>query len=251
MGRNGDIIDAATIIHSRDKIEIFDRYDYMEYIYQQGNHPREAKDILDKWAEKLGVVNSVWKSIMPKKKYADIDKDELSKYYMRKAWYELLFGTGERALKDFDSLVNVDKDDDGNLGDATFAAILYGDNKRGKKYADKLKVCLNNDLLKGVNNHYNSQKALARLKILARWYDYDDIKIQERFEEAKNAEICHYCNHCICKELEALEVLFMLRKGCENEAKDKVKRCLEIFPFDEYMLSVKKKLGLKIRKVDA
>ena len=57
---------------------------------------------------------------------------------------------------------------------------------------------------------------------------------------AKEADtsICVYCTHCICKEMEAVRVLYLLRTGKEKEASECLRVWQEKMPFDEYLRAI-------------
>lgn len=243
MARNGQVDNAVQTILVQKDVSLSDRYDFMEYLYQQNGREKEASELLRKWADAIGIENSVWKSLMPKKNYQKMNEKGHADYYNRKAWFELLYGNGRQALKDFDKLVEADKQDEGNQCDAAFASILYDDEKRGRKYAQMLKTYLSVEKTKYDKPYYNRQKGHVMLEVLSIWYDNNDEEIERLLQNSHSMEICHFCTHCICKELEGLEALFLLKKGRMDEAKAKVEGNLSILPFDEYMMSIKRVLN--------
>jgi len=245
MARNGQVDNAVQTIFVQNNVSLSDRYDFMEYLYQQNGREKEASDLLKKWADSIGIENSVWKSLMPKKNYQKMSEKGHADYYNRKAWFELLYGSGSQALKDFDRLVDADKQDEGSQCDAVFASILYGDAKRGKKYAQMLKSYLDSEKSKYDKPYYNRQKGHVMIEVLSIWYDNRDEETERLLRDSHNMEICHFCTHCICKELEGLEVLYLLKKGRTGEAIAKMEENLSIFPFDEYMLSIKRVMKQK------
>ena len=51
--------------------------------------------------------------------------------------------------------------------------------------------------------------------------------------------ICHFCTHAVCREMEGVRILFLLRQGKREEAKQRLDRNLEIEPADDYMLAIR------------
>lgn len=240
MARCGQVDNAVQTVLVQNGVSLSDRYDFMEYLYQQNGREKEAYELLKKWADAIGIETSVWKGLMPKKKYQNMNENDHAAYYYRKAWYELLYGNGGQALKDFDKLIEADKQAEGKQCDAAFAAILYGDERRGKKYARMLKNYLDGERSRADKPYYNRRKGHVMLEVLSIWYDDRDEEIERLLRESHDMEICHFCTHCICKELEGLEVLYLLKKGRAEEAEARIERNLSAFPFDEYMIAVRR-----------
>lgn len=243
MARCGQVDNAVQTIFVQNNVSLSDRYDFMEYLYQQNGRAKDAADLLKKWADAIGIETSVWKGLMSKKNYQKMNEKGHKDYYNRKAWFELLYGSGAQALKDFDKLIEADKKDENSQCDAAFAAILYDDTKRGKKYTQMLKAYLNDEKSKYDKPYYNRQKGHVMLEVLSIWYDNKDDEIERLLQDSHNMEICHFCTHCICKELEGLEALFLIKRGRTDEARAKVEENLSVFPFDEYMMSVRRVLN--------
>ncbi|MCD7835542.1 MAG: hypothetical protein LUG83_02570, partial [Lachnospiraceae bacterium] len=211
---------------------------FMCYLYNISGMEKEARELLKKWAAFSAAENPLWKSLVNKNKYINKYADR-TKYYYEKAWVELLYGIGRYALRYFGRLISYDCLKEEYQCDAVFASILYGDVRRGRRYAQMLKEFLKREKLKRGNIYYNYCRKHVRIEILSIWYDDNDGEIERLLRESHSMEICHDCTSCLCKGLECLEVLFLLKKGKTDEAAEKLERSLRLFPFDEYMNALK------------
>ncbi|MDE5893545.1 MAG: hypothetical protein K2H45_11545, partial [Acetatifactor sp.] len=52
-------------------------------------------------------------------------------------------------------------------------------------------------------------------------------------------ECCSFCTYALCKELEGVRILLMLRRGQRKEAGERLNHNLKIQPQDEYMLAIR------------
>lgn len=154
---------------------------------------------------------------------------------------ELLYGDKSSAIKAFTSALyyQLDYKAEGTLCDAVFAFILCGEEKLGKKYAAKLKDWLRQEQFEGENRYYEQEKGHLQIEFLAAYYTEPVEKLQELLERESNCECCHFCAYAVCKELEGVRILLMLRQGRTQEARERLARNLEIQPQDEYMLAIK------------
>lgn len=125
------------------------------------------------------------------------------------------------------------------MSDAVFACILCDDERRGRKYSEMLGDWLKKDRASGGNRYYNREKAYVQMEFMAGYYKESVESLQELLERGDRSEICHSCVCPLCKELEGARLLLLLRTGRKKEAAERLRRNLEIQPWDEYMLAVK------------
>ena len=163
-------------------------------------------------------------------------------YYCCKGWVELLYGDKAAAVRAFDKMIRnglVESSMEGKICDAVFACILCGKDEKGKKYARKLLEWLANEEKSGKRKYYNRQKGHLLLEFLASYYTETPKRLQELLDREEQCEICHFCTSPLCKELEGARILLMLRTGHRQKALERVRRNLEVQPWDEYMLAIK------------
>ena len=130
-------------------------------------------------------------------------------------------------------------EEEAKLCDAVFTAILCGNESKGREYAGRLRDWLDRQKSSGRTPYYNRPKALAHIEFLADYYAKTDEMLQEILDRAERCEICHFCTYPVCKELEGMRVLLLLRQGKREEAAARIKRNLEVQPWDEFMRAVR------------
>lgn len=123
--------------------------------------------------------------------------------------------------------------------DAIFAAILCGNESKGREYARRLQDWLDKQKASERNTFYNRPKALAHVEFLAGYYTKPEERLQELLDRGECCEICHFCTKPVCRELESAKVLLLLRQGKREEAAVRIKRSLEVQPCDEFMRAVR------------
>ncbi|MBE5883097.1 MAG: tetratricopeptide repeat protein [Lachnospiraceae bacterium] len=205
-------------------------YDDAVNVYQITGNGKQAEMLLEKWKKKL--LNSTRQA--PFDNYDD--------YYSKMAWQELLYGTDKKALEYFEKLLKVKAHDNsiaGSMCDMIFACILCGDDARGQLYAAKLREWQQKEKAEGRNDYYNSDKSRLELDFLAEYYREDAKALEEILALEEKCQICHFCTYHICKEMEAMRILLLLRKGEREAAFARLERNLEQQPLDEYMLAIR------------
>lgn len=162
-------------------------------------------------------------------------------YYRSRGWTELICGDKGEAVRAFGRMVKSTPADsqEGKICEAVFACILCGEDKKGKRYAKRLREWLNKEKFSGRNKYYNRQKLFLQMKFLAAYYTESTEKLQEMLDREEKCEICHFCTCPLCKEMEGVRILFLLRMGQAEEARERVRHNLEIQPWDESMLAIK------------
>lgn len=168
---------------------------------------------------------------------------DLCDYHSAAGWIELVAGERKAALSEFGKLLKYlkysGKNDAGKLGDAVFACVVCGNEKLGAKWGKRLKECLAKESWDSEDRYYDRRKMQLQLKVLAGYFSESDERIGEMLDSEKECQICSFCTSPLCKELEGVRVMFMIRIGREREARERLQRNLEIQPADEYMLAIR------------
>lgn len=219
-----------------------------------------ARKMLEKWAWELKQSGGVYSvlycregkakrtgslgRLLRRKASAD-EARELNRFYIQALWVELLFG-GQEDVAAYAAEMNhylrcQDRADgvNGKLADLTFACIVCGMDKQGREYSKELRKWLQEDKFSAENTYFNQEKGLLEKKILAAWYTTPDEGIQALLDKEEKCGICHFCTNPVCKEVEAMRILFLIRQGKKKEAKERLAKSLEIQPSDEFMLAIR------------
>lgn len=219
-----------------------------------------ARKMLEKWAWELKQSGGVYSvlycregkakrtgslgRLLRRKASAD-EARELNRFYIQALWVELLFG-GQEDVAAYAAEMNhylrcQDRADgvNGKLADLTFACIVCGMDKQGREYSKELRKWLQEDKFSAENTYFNQEKGLLEKKILAAWYTTPDEGIQALLDKEEKCGICHFCTNPVCKEVEAMRILFLIRQGKKKEAKERLEKSLELQPSDEFMLAIR------------
>lgn len=168
-------------------------------------------------------------------------KQEFMKCYTSRGWTELIFGSPKAAVKAFRTALKKGEDEsmEGRYAEAVFACIVCGDDRKGAKYAARLAKLLKEEKFAGQDAYFDRGKAHLQLELLAAWYTASDGELQRLLEKEETCGVCHNCTSAVCREMEGVRILFMLRQGKTEEARERLLRNLEIQPADEFMLAIK------------
>lgn len=219
------------------------QYEEAEKVYRAA-YEKDTKRLCEKLID-LYAMSGQQERIAPLfcqwEKSIDGAKEELLKYYGSKAWTELIFGSPKAAVKAFQTALKKGADEsiEGTLADAVFACILCGDDKKGAKYAAKLKKFLAEEKFAGRDKYFNRGKAHLQLEVLAVWYSASDEELQKLLDRESACEVCHSCSNGFCCEMEEVRILFLLRQGKTAEARERLLHNLEIQPGEGYMLAIR------------
>ncbi|MCM1091890.1 MAG: hypothetical protein NC092_06365 [Butyrivibrio sp.] len=202
-----------------------------------------ALKLLDKWQGELQVVKSKWNFLIPKSTREKKSNESAVDYYSCAGWQALMEGDGKRALESLEQQVKCGEavskgESDDGLADMIFAAILYGDEEKGKKYSEKLKLYLNKSSLKAADEFHERPKMKLMAQLLANYYRFSDEQLQELLDSEKDCALCSFCQMPLCQELEGVRILLLIRQGKLDEAKERAARNLEIHPDDQYMRAI-------------
>ncbi len=236
--RNGRYDMAVKIFESAYAKDPMGLYEKLADLYQVTGQPQEARNVLKQWAAGLGIEESALGKLFGRKK----GNAGFSDYYVSLGWTELIYGEKDKAVKAFVNALDYQPDlnkAEGTLCDAVFAFILCGEEKLGKKYGEKLKDWLRQEQFARKNEYYEQEKGHLQLEFLAAYYTEPEEKLQELLDREDKCECCNFCTYAICKEMEGVRLLMMLRRGQTKEARERLSRNLEIQPQDEYMLAIK------------
>ena len=237
--RSGRTKEARAILERAYAKDPFRLYDKLVDMYQVTGEPDETWKILKQWAGELKIEESALGKLLKKVKYRS---GQFCDYYVSRGWTELLYGDKSSVIKAFTSALYYQLEDnkaDGVLCDAVFAFILCGEEKLGKKYGTKLKERLRQEQFSGVNRYYEQEKGHLQTRCLAAYYTEPVEKLEELLAQESGCECCHFCTYAICKELEGVRILLMIRQGKAQEAKERLAHNLEVQPQDEYILAIK------------
>jgi len=246
--RTGKIEEAAAVyerFYGKDK---WGRYQKLMGLYLGAGKEAEARQILRQWGNDLGhdTVRHFWKAVgrIFTSSRAKPKQDTFCQpaYYSSMGWMELLYGDGGAAVRAFDKMIKNAAEDsslDEKLSDAVFACILCKDDRKGRKYAKRLQDCLRKEKFSGKSKYYNREKARLQMEFLAAYYTESAEKLQEILDREPKSEICHSCTNPVCKEMEGVRILFLIRMGRIEMAKERLLHNLEVQPWDEYMLAIR------------
>lgn len=237
--RNGKYDMAAKILESAYAKDPVGLYDKLADMYQVTGQHQEARNVLRQWALRLNIDESVLGKLLGKMKKGNAG---YSDYYVSLGWTELIFGDKAKAVRAFVHALDYHTDPskaEGVLCDAVFACILCGEDKLGRKYASKLQDWLRQEQFARRNAYYEQEKGHLEMEILAAYYTEPEEKLQELLDRESKCECCNFCTYAICKEMEGVRILLMLRRGQTDEARERLFHNLKIQPQDEYMLAIR------------
>jgi tetratricopeptide (TPR) repeat protein len=176
------------------------------------------------------------------------DQSDAAKYRCGRGWLELLLGSPDAALKEFHRAVKKATADNMEevLQEALFACIVCGDDNKGAKYSARLSDFLKNCRYYGRNIYFNKEKTLMWIEIMAAWYPVErdaagtEEMLEKLFEREKQCGICHCCSTGVCRKTESLRILFLVRQGKRQEARELLRHDLELLPLDGYLLAIRR-----------
>lgn len=237
--RNGQCDMAAKIFGSAYAKDPIGLYDKLVDMYQVTGQQQAARNVLKQWAAQLNIDESAVGKLFGRKKKGNAG---YSDYFVSLGWTELIFGDKTKAVKAFASALDYHPDlhnAEGTICDAVFAFILCGEEKLGKKYAARLQDWLRQEQFTRKNKYYEQEKGHLQIEVLAAYYTESEKKLQELLDRESKCECCNFCTYAICKEMEGVRILLMLRRGQRQEARERLDHNLEIQPQDEYMLAIR------------
>lgn len=202
----------------------------------------QAEEILQKWADELGIKESGRRSLFPVRKEPPSGSQGYIRFYKKAVWAQLIFGEKEGVeeyVKRLMKYVDTREESEGKLADVVFACIVCEMKREGRKYSAQLANWLKKEKFAAADKYFNREKGRLQLEILAAWYTESEGKLQELLDREPDRGICHFCTSAVCRELEGVRILFLIRQGKTEQAGIRLRRNLEVQPADEYMLAIK------------
>lgn len=223
----------------------FDQAKFISYQMQvdacvRGLQKEPAREILDRWKAELDALRRHLFMAGAERKRLN---SYFSKYHNAAGWAELVFGEPDEALKHFEKSVAGWKpgsaEFDTRCGDAAFAAAVCGSKKLGARLGKQLKISLNRASWSADNPYLEKEKMRLYYQLLGEYFTESEEKLRELLENESSCRICWFCTSPVCKELEGVRILFLIKTGQEQEARERLKKNLEIQPANEYMLAIR------------
>ncbi len=201
---------------------------------------QKARELLSAWARELGVKTEGLGKLFCHIRASSQDRQKYIVLYQQLAWTELVFGKKEAAATYIrEHYLDRSGWEEAHLADAVFICILSGMDKLGKKYSEQLKEWLQKEKFSGSDKYFVREKGHLHLESMAAWYTQDEAAIQALLDKEPECGICHFCVCPVCHEMEAVRILFLLRQGKREEARECLERNLELFPASEYLLAIR------------
>lgn len=244
--RRGRVEEAASIYERFYAKDSWTRYERLVDLYLAAGEKDRARQALGQWQRELrgGFGESFLRFLKSGSSAAPGKRSTASypAYYCCRGWWELLYGSKKAAVRAFEGMFRnglTEKTMEGKICDAVFACILCGNEEKGKKYAARLQAWLDREKTVGRRKYYNRQKAHLQMEFLAAYYTESEERLQELLDMEDKCEICHSCTCPLCRELEGVRILLLLRCGKREEAKMRLERNLLVQPWDVYLLVIR------------
>lgn len=166
------------------------------------------------------------------------------RYHNMTGWVELMTGTAQGSLFHFQeslkyyNVVNKEIASIALLSDSVFAFAVLGNEKLGIRWAKELQKKL--EVAKtDVEHYYKQEKILLMYKLLIAYFLESNARVRELLDREDGCRICWFCSSPVCREIEGVRVLFMLREGRREEARERLMNNLKLQPVNEYMLAIR------------
>lgn len=249
LGRTDEAVEKLADYYRKSDGTFYDGYQRkLTDIYNTAQDAKKAREVLEAWGKQQPQENSILYGLLPKGMRKNKVSQDYIDYLDRAAWQAMWDGDGKRALDLLAQMVRMCELRDGansnnGLLDIVFAAILFGDEKQGRKYAAKLKTWINKVSFQPVDEDHDCPRFKITREFLAEYYTASDEKLQEILDREKDCARCPFCLMTLCQEVEGMRMLLLLKQGREAEARERLARNLEVQPFDEYMKALAAVLG--------
>lgn len=202
-----------------------------------------ALDVLEKWSKEINSPELKLRGLyflLPQ----PVSR-ERADYYNAGGWLELMTGSRHDAMLCFEKsmLYPYDRLRETNaparISDAIFAAAVCGKQKQGIRWGKRLQKVLGKQLQNNENEYYEKEKAYLYYQLMAAYFTESEERISELLDKERACRICRFCTSAFCQELEGIRILFLIRTGHRQEAKERLTEILEIQPADKCMLSIR------------
>lgn len=233
-------------------------YEEQAGVYLHAEKETDARELLENWcrelrqsgsayaALRLGNQGSLGRLLARRSRISGEEAREFCRIYRQALWTELLFGE-DKAVADYAArlagCLRYRGSQDGtesDLTDIVYACIIRGLHRQGKEYAERLKKWLREESFSGKNKYFNREKGHLQTEILAVWYTAEEQELQELLEKDSRCAGCHFCTNAVCSEMESLQILFLLRQGRPQQARERLERDLELLPANTCLQALKK-----------
>lgn len=160
-------------------------------------------------------------------------------YHNMAGWVELLTGSRQEALKEFRRSLTLFVNEDSALfplwilRDAVFVFALLSEKKLGVRWAKWLR-------LKTPERFYGQEKERLAYELFGDFFLEDTAKLEERLERGTACYVCANCSRPVCRDMESVRILLLLREGKRQEAGERLTRNLKLQPGEEYMLAIRR-----------
>ena len=247
LSRVGEYEEASNVYQRYHRGDVHTRYQRLMDMYIEAGNESQVRRLAALWGEELGMdpVNGTLRAVkrfLSRTQMSEKEKNARMEYFCCMGWVELVFGDKTAALKAFDNMLKEGIQEEfmeGKIADAVFACILCGDEKTGRKYALRLKEWLNREKASAEHRYYSREKGHLHLEFLAAYYAEGEEKLEEILARDEKSAICHFCTCPLCKEMEGMRILYLLRTGRREEARERLLGNLKVQPWDEFMLAIK------------
>lgn len=166
------------------------------------------------------------------------------RYHNMTGWVELMTGTAQGSLFHFQEslkyydVVKKERSSIGLLSDSVFAFAVLGNEKLGIRWAKVLQKLLETAKT-DVERYYKQEKILLMYELLVAYFLESNVRVRELLDREDSCRICWFCSSPVCREIEGVRVLFLLKEGKREEAKERLMNNLKLQPVNEYMLSIR------------
>lgn len=211
--------------------------------WAKGSMRTMALDVLEKWSNEISSPEIKMHGLyflLPQR----VSRERVD-YYNAEGWLELMTGSRHDAMLCFEKamLYPYDRLRENNaaarISDALFAAAVCGKQKLGVRWAKRLKKVLNKQLQDNPNEYYEKEKVYLYYQLMAAYFTESEEKIRELLDRGRTCQICRFCTSAFCQELEGIGILFLIRTGNLQAAKERLTEILEVQPADKYMLTIR------------
>lgn len=239
LGRVDEAVKKAQAFYGEGDLAKNGYYKAVTDIYRMAGKFEEGMQMSIPWSKKM--IKSPLNLISMAK--GKVDNEAFIDYCGSMAWYALICGKRKEALDFFARQIKMGQrqygaHSDEGLEDMIFAAILLGENAVGATYAKLLREYIDRAKSQPTDEYLDRPKGRLTREFLANYYILPDEQLQEILDRESQCAICGFCLMPLCKELEAMRILLLIKQGKMDEAKARLARNLEVQPYDEYMQAI-------------
>lgn len=227
----GRLDEAERVINTTYKDRAPKRYHELIDFYNSTNQKDKAALAVQQWS-RWHIANT-----------ANSDKESRFEYYKILGFRELLFGEPDEAVKYMEAAVKEQhrKPDAYSYTDLMLMCILTGNDDKGRKYAAKMQQLDKEHAASGQPERYHHmEKAILQKEFLMHYYDAAPEELEKIMETEKTSLTCFQCAYSVCKEFEAVRLVYMVRIGRRQEALELLDKYLKGCVYNDFLLAVKR-----------